>query len=214
MCAATTLHNATADVVYTHPTSGAVLLLGGVAAATDVVSLEGRGCTRLVTVMHELPDSPYPLPAHWRRYHVGVRDDNETKLGPHIPGAVECIGGWLVEGHSVLVHCSSGVSRSAALVLAFLISRRPAPALTLRDAWAQVYEQRRVICPGRLFFAELQELEREVRGEVSMSDALYYAYSLRMLLPPRVALDACVAAVEAHGWENDYALMSAAESLM
>ncbi|XP_049645191.1 dual specificity protein phosphatase 13-like [Suncus etruscus] len=62
-------------------------------------------------------------------------------------------------GAKVLVHCVVGVSRSATLVLAFLMLRQQ---LTLRQAVIAV-RQHRWIFPNRGFLRQLCRLDRELR---------------------------------------------------
>ena len=49
----------------------------------------------------------------------------------------------------VLVHCSSGVSRSGTVVLYFVMKHR---AVSLAEAWRIVSAARRVLLPNDLFF--------------------------------------------------------------
>ncbi len=60
-----------------------------------------------------------------------------------------CVAGDAIAGGgAVLVHCSSGVSRSGTVVLAYLIARC---GLLLKDAWELVSARRRVVLPNNLF---------------------------------------------------------------
>ena len=56
----------------------------------------------------------------------------------------------------VLVHCAAGVSRSATLVLAYLIAREH---MTLRDAVSHVFSKRPIIDPIWLYIQTLFEVE-------------------------------------------------------
>jgi len=69
-------------------------------------------------------------------------------------------------GAVVYVHCAGGVSRSASVVLAYLVTRGGLP---LRDAWRQVKAQREVIGPNAGFFGVLLDLEREALGRETMA---------------------------------------------
>ncbi|KAI8809257.1 protein-tyrosine phosphatase-like protein [Cladochytrium replicatum] len=62
------------------------------------------------------------------------------------------------DGPKVLVHCAAGVSRSATLVLAYLISSRYF-ALELPEALDLVKKQRPIVCPNSGFYQKLVELQ-------------------------------------------------------
>jgi protein-tyrosine phosphatase len=49
------------------------------------------------------------------------------------------------EGTSVLVHCNQGISRSAAIVMSYLIAKEK---MTLKEAWHYVKSRRRVAHPN------------------------------------------------------------------
>merc|ERR1712107_616227 len=106
----------------------------------------------------------------------------------------------------VLVHCSSGISRSATIVLAFLIVK----GQTLRTAYTVVKDARPAIEPGTTFFNDLQELERHVREleASSMSMGEYYGYAVERIVTMsggQAKYAACVAAAERFGWAHDKA---------
>lgn len=68
-------------------------------------------------------------------------------------------------GSIVFVHCAGGVSRSASIVLAFLLLKRQ---MCLRDAWLHVKSRREVIAPNAGFFHVLLDLEQEISGVETM----------------------------------------------
>jgi hypothetical protein len=73
-------------------------------------------------------------------------------------------------GGAVLVHCVAGMSRSAAVAIAFLVKHR---GQRLLDAATAVKHARCVAYPNRGFWAALRALEGRVReGEDSVPEAL------------------------------------------
>ena len=214
----------------------------------------------VVTVMHELPDElpgaaaaaatddavaaaaaeldPQLLQLH--RLHVAVRDDNAARLFPYFRASNAAIEGWLAQGRSVLVHCGSGISRSATVALAYVVGVAGVP---LHGAYVAMRARRPCICPGTTFFADLQELEVAVataaaaaaveglpEGEggqqaptpppllPSMSLGEYYAHTVQhnaaLMGGGEASLEACVAAVECFGFATDYALLQAIEQVV
>jgi hypothetical protein len=227
-------HNSTADVVHAH-TSGTLLFLGPLAAAQDTAHLASIGCAHVVTVMHEPP----PPPAGIQRYHIDVRDSNDEGLAEHFGPSSSQIEGWLRSGHNVMVHCSSGVSRSAAVALAYIIVEA---RISLDQAYTDMRAARPCICPGTTFFRELQQLEvatmlavasashgdgdeQRRRGSTlstadvsspqpSMSIGAYYAHTVQQnaaMMGGQVQFEQCVVAVEKFGHATDHALLQAIE---
>ena len=71
-----------------------------------------------------------------------------------LPEAVDQIKQWLSDsGNVVYVHCQSGISRSATVVIAFLMKCRE---MELMSAYEQVHRCRPVINPNDGFFRALQ----------------------------------------------------------
>lgn len=77
-------------------------------------------------------------------------------------------GRWQVsqDGGCVLVHCLAGRSRSAALVLAYLVKHLD---LSLRSAFLHLRACRPAVRPNSGFFSQLIEFERQIRGSTSVS---------------------------------------------
>ena len=81
---------------------------------------------------------------------------------------------------NVLVHCVAGVSRSASVVMAFLVKHR---GYTLLEAALSVKRVRNVAYPNWGFWMALRELEVRVRGECSIPEAVIHKYHLKEEYP-------------------------------
>ena len=91
-------------------------------------------------------------------YHrVDVEDVSHEPIHLYFEGAVEFISNHLEQEQRVLVHCRSGVSRSATIVLAYMVSAR---RYTLHDAFFLVR-----------FFSQFQV--NKFRNYFQSSDALF-----------------------------------------
>ena len=97
--------------------------------------LDTLDCSHIVTVMHEDAE----LLDGFERYKITIKDDNTEYIFPFFRGVTAQIAKWLGDGRAVLIHCSSGVSRSAAVVLAFLVAHA---RLSLLDAFKRVQDVR------------------------------------------------------------------------
>lgn len=80
-------------------------------------------------------------------------------------------------GDSILVHCQAGISRSPALVIAYLMAHS---GLSLHDAYRWVKSKRSVISPNFAFLGQLCAFEADLlAGRVSRKpDALNGLISL------------------------------------
>jgi dual specificity phosphatase 12 len=100
------------------------LFLGNIMAATSTRSLTENRITHILSVCAdqipaELPEAPF---THMR---ISVEDVDYADLLIHLPSACRFIDSALRSGGIVLVHCGQGLSRSAAVVVAYLMwSRR------------------------------------------------------------------------------------------
>ena len=61
------------------------------------------------------------LPAGVEQVRLHVKDDNQDSLLPHLDEAVKLIDQHLSQGSTVVVHCQAGISRSPAVIMAYLI---------------------------------------------------------------------------------------------
>ncbi|XP_077516240.1 dual specificity protein phosphatase 19-like [Amblyomma americanum] len=132
------------------------LYIGSQDAAADWSLLESRGVTHVVNAaastvpnFHEDRGLTYMA--------LELLDLPEFTLSrATIDTTCDFIEGALSSGRSVLVHCNAGVSRSCALVLAFLMLRRGA---SLGEALEKTRSARPSVRPNEGFLRQLAELE-------------------------------------------------------
>ncbi|XP_034721235.1 dual specificity protein phosphatase 26-like, partial [Etheostoma cragini] len=91
---------------------------------------------------------------------VEAHDSCSYDMSVYFLPAAEFIHRALSRGGSVLVHCHVGVSRSATLVLGYLMLKQN---LTLVEAICAVKDNRGVI-PNRGFLRQLIKLDRQLFG--------------------------------------------------
>ena len=88
----------------------------------------------------------------------------------HFASAKHFIDECLANGRNVLVHCAGGVSRSATIVISYLVSMTN--GMPLSTAYAHCQARRSVIGVNAGFFNQLCELEEQVHGQATMARAL------------------------------------------
>ncbi|CAE7031161.1 Dusp14 [Symbiodinium sp. CCMP2592] len=141
------------------------LYLGGMAAATDVEGIQRQGlgaiccCCRTV----EFPDAQFIPGVSY--YRVDVEDMSREPLDYFLKEATDFIHSFIVREQPVLVHCRAGVSRSASVVLAYLVACQ---RMTLADAFVLLRSRRCIVTPNLGFFEQLSIWEKEVSGVSSV----------------------------------------------
>ncbi|ETO17712.1 Dual specificity phosphatase, catalytic domain containing protein [Reticulomyxa filosa] len=92
-------------------------------------------------------------------FRVPIVDDREQNLLQHLHDATDWMHAALLEKKDVLVHCRHGQSRSASVVIAYLIKYQH---MTLDQAWDYVKQRRDRIAPNPGFREQLERFEKFV----------------------------------------------------
>ncbi|XP_054273104.1 dual specificity protein phosphatase MPK-4 [Macrosteles quadrilineatus] len=152
------------------------LFLGNLTAATDKNVIEGNKINRILTV-----DS-CPLPqkitdiSGIKTLFIQVTDLPHEDLLGHFEEAYNFIKEAQDRDEIVLVHCYFGVSRSATIVIAFMMKKY---SLTYSEALERVKSQRRFVGPNAGFQAQLELYER-MGYTLDRSNAQYRMYRLKL----------------------------------
>jgi len=142
------------------PSSGSVgaLYLGSMTAVNDPDLLQEHRISHLVQVLDVawLPAAR----AGFECYRIDIRDSTSADLRPHLESVCNYIDRALRSGQNVLVHCQQGISRSAAVVMAYLIRNH---SMSFDAAYALVKRKRACTKPNSGFVQCLQEWESQWR---------------------------------------------------
>uniref|UniRef100_A0A8C4IL61 Serine/threonine/tyrosine interacting protein n=1 Tax=Dicentrarchus labrax TaxID=13489 RepID=A0A8C4IL61_DICLA len=133
------------------------LFLGPYSAAmkSKLPILERQGITHIVCVRQDI-EANFIKPnfLHTFRYLVlDIADNPVENIIRFFPKTKEFIDSCLATGGKVLVHGNAGISRSAALVIAYLMETF---GMKYRDAFSHVQERRFCINPNVGFVHQLQ----------------------------------------------------------
>ncbi|XP_031415404.1 dual specificity protein phosphatase 14 [Clupea harengus] len=133
------------------------LFLSGADAALNQALVNRKGITLIinVTLSHSCPIYPGV-----ECVRVPVSDLPHARLGDHFDRVAARIHGNRCGG--TLVHCAVGLSRSPALVMAYLMKHK---GRTLRQAHGQVQESRPAIRLNAGFWEQLLDYERRLYGK-------------------------------------------------
>mmetsp|Transcript_2080 Transcript_2080/g.4793 ORF Transcript_2080/g.4793 Transcript_2080/m.4793 type:complete len:183 (-) Transcript_2080:34-582(-) len=129
------------------------LYLGSVGAAYNLSVLKSLNITHILTVCDCLPPK---FPDQFNYKVVLAVDDPSERLCKHFRDCIEFIHQSIMSGGIVLVHCFAGVSRSATIVLAYLMRYN---AMPLQKAMMLVRSKRSWINPNPGFMAQLRRFE-------------------------------------------------------
>ena len=133
---------------------GTKLWLGEIADAYDVEALQRNGITAILSLVDDTSETHED---GILRAGVTISDLQENPLAQYMQ-AVETIDRLLREGHTVLVHCIGGVSRSPAVVAGYLAAKEGLDPL---QAWALIVRRRPVVEPNWDHFRRIQEALRD-----------------------------------------------------
>jgi hypothetical protein len=127
------------------------VFVGSSSVALDEDLLSRAGITHTVNCVSQLVDS-LPSLTNWT---FPMNDGGDENILSHVWSVVCFIETALVAGRKVLVHCIEGVSRSVAVVIAYLIVTQN---VDYASAYRMVRTKRRVASPHPKFIAQLCQL--------------------------------------------------------
>lgn len=147
------------------------LYLGGITAALETQTLVEQGIRAVVCCVREseFPSSMFHKELAY--YRVDVEDMSCEPIELFWSEAILFVHDWLSKGHSVLVHCRAGVSRSASTVLAYLVAYQN---YSLNDAFVVARSRRPVVTPNLGFMEKLCEFEASTRLTLPTVDLRKY----------------------------------------
>nr|XP_033817937.1 dual specificity protein phosphatase 12 [Geotrypetes seraphini]XP_033817938.1 dual specificity protein phosphatase 12 [Geotrypetes seraphini] len=151
------------------------LFLGSAADAADPGCLQEAGVTHVLTVDAEKPQN---LEAFKTKF-VHALDDASTDLLSCLDECVAFVNEVLAtDTTAILIHCHSGVSRSVAVVTAYLMKSLQ---LTFPDAYARLQATKSDVSMNEGFVNQLK-LYEAMGCNVDVTSSLYKHYRLQMVM--------------------------------
>ncbi|XP_050070033.1 dual specificity protein phosphatase MPK-4 [Anopheles maculipalpis] len=152
------------------------LWLGNASAAADIGTLERH------TIRSILSIDSVPLPVHitdhpnLRVRHIQAADVPREDLIRHFEDSNRFIADSLAEGRHVLVHCYFGVSRSATIVIAYIMQKY---RLGYEAAFQRVKAKRLFVMPNPGFVNQLK-LYGRMAYRIDRTNERYKLFRLRL----------------------------------
>ncbi|GFG38883.1 hypothetical protein Cfor_02190 [Coptotermes formosanus] len=151
------------------------LFIGNLTAATDVVVLELHRINHILTVDScPLPRKITMLPGIKTKF-LQVTDTPREDLLTHFENTSEFIKAGQEQG-VVLVHCYFGVSRSATVVVAYIMKKYE---LSFEDALERLKSKRRFVGPNPGFISQLR-LYETMNWQVDKTNIQFRMYRLQI----------------------------------
>lgn len=126
------------------------IYISDMSSAFNREKLKEDGITHILTTV--LGIAPM-FPNDFEYKNIHVRDVISENLFPYFDECCNYIEKCIKEGGKILVHCSYGVSRSATIVIAYLIKK----GMTYEEAYNYVKERRSIIEPNEGFKQQLKK---------------------------------------------------------
>lgn len=132
------------------------LYISDFSSACDKNKLKSFGITHIVTVIAGV-DKMYP--DDFEYYTIDICDRNYVDIQNYFDECSDFIDDALKNGGRVLVHCKCGISRSATMIAAYLISKKK---YTSEKAINLMKEKRNCVNPNEGFTKKLIDYESEI----------------------------------------------------
>ncbi|CDW74386.1 UNKNOWN [Stylonychia lemnae] len=142
------------------------LWLGDMVGAYNKFLLKRNGITHILTVAQGIMPK-FPTQFHYKI--INILDMPSANLKQHFQSCIKFIKDAVAEGGTVYVHCYAGVSRSATIIIAYLMQEH---GMTFLDGMQHVRKCRWFINPNDGFKRQLQAFNRELANKRSKGDSL------------------------------------------
>ena len=130
------------------------IVIGDMENASSELFFRAWGITRILGCAVEHINHRYPSTAP--SIIIGLEDDEYPAAESQLMVAAGQLEQWINQGHRVFVHCKAGISRSPAVVMAWLIRYKN---YSFDDAWCTVVKARQIARPNPHFIKILKGLE-------------------------------------------------------
>ena len=114
------------------------IYIGNAYNASDYYTLQNYKITHIVNISEEI--SNY-FPDHFNYLQIDILDDKNASITPHLDDFINYVDN-VPSNENVFVHCFMGSSRSASLVLVYLIRKHN---MTFTDAYNFLKQKRPIV---------------------------------------------------------------------
>jgi protein-tyrosine phosphatase len=132
------------------------IYISGITGAKDLAAIKRNDIQYVINCTKDIPN--YYENKHIKYMRVPIDDSPDQPIGNYFEKTSDFIENIVRKNKNVLVHCYAGVSRSASIVIAYLIIKRH---MKYADAIKLVASRRSIINPNPGFVNALKKLTRD-----------------------------------------------------
>lgn len=137
------------------------IFVGSLSAATSLEFHQEFKLTHVLSILSNL-DVKFPEDVKVKHFLVNCKDRPTENILQVLPSCMDFLKAAVEENGSILVHCASGVSRSVAVCVAYLMIEQQ---YTFKDALNLIQSQRMLANPNLGFMKQLRLLET-TKGDI------------------------------------------------
>lgn len=142
------------------------LYLGDFRAAEDLEVLKKYNITHIINCAAYIPEC---FSSDIKYLSLEMSDDKYQDLTECIKKAAFFIDDATLNGGNVFIHCQQGVSRSASILISYIITKK---GLSYDKALELVNSKRKVVKPNKYFKKQLQDYEKGLKDIVDHNKKL------------------------------------------
>lgn len=136
------------------------MYLGGHSAVKNADSLSKQGITHVLNMAQELKLDPHRLAEKKiKLLHIAAKDAKTYNIRSDFDAAFKFIDDCLINKGKIIINCARGISRSATIVIAYLMFRYK---MSLNDSFNLIVRLRPQVRPNSNFRRQLQLYEQEL----------------------------------------------------
>jgi dual specificity phosphatase 12 len=128
------------------------IYLGNAYNARDYYNLESKDIGLIINCTEEIPNY---FEEYFEYNKIIIDDNNEENMGPYFDEYADIIYNYIQNNNkNILIHCFMGSSRSATILLAYLIKYEN---YTLKKSLEYIKELRNIVNPNTSFYEQLDK---------------------------------------------------------
>lgn len=141
------------------------LFLGNIEGRRDI-SLLKKNKIKLLVILDSYDQkylkNPYILDGNAELMYIRIKDTKESNIKQYFNQAHQIINKFILSKSAVLVACMAGRSRSASIVISYLMFSKK---WSFKQAFEFVKKKRKEVFPNEGFIEQLKQFEIEMRNE-------------------------------------------------